>query len=106
MSNGGQPSKPKKIQLYEERGETSRHIDVEVTEDGNLVMSGQDVGKAPQEWWGDADYEFWVFVPGEHKDEVLLALIEQVYGNNPSAIEEFRALLESQGISFEFGTWV
>jgi hypothetical protein len=34
-------------------------------------------------------------VPGEHKDEVLLALIERVYGNNPSAIEEFRTLLEA-----------
>lgn len=98
--------KAKRIQLYEQRGETSRYIDAAITENGDLLVSGQDVGKAPQEWWGDADYEFWVAVPGEHKDDVLLALIERLYGGNPSAVDEFRDFVKSRGIQSEFGSWV
>jgi hypothetical protein len=42
--------KAKRVQLYEQRGETSRYIDAAITENGDLLVSGQDVGKAPQEW--------------------------------------------------------
>ena len=74
--------------------------------DGELVVFGQDVGKAPREFWGDGDYEFWVTVPSEYKDAVLLALIERLYSGNPSAVDEFRGFLEAQGIDFEFRSWV
>jgi len=45
----------KRVQLLEERGETSRFVDAEIVENGDLVVSAQDVGKAPLEWWGDSD---------------------------------------------------
>lgn len=83
-------SRQLKISLYAKRGETSRFVDAAVDEDGNLVVSGQDVGKAPQEFWGDADYEFWLFVRGEHKDRVLAALIAGRRGgqaSSPSLVE-------------------
>jgi len=99
-------SRQLKVSLYRQLGETSRFVDARVDEDGDLVVSGQDVGKAPQEFWGDADYEWWLFVRGEHKAKVLAALIvgrrggrasvptvvERLFGAGPAAITD-RALL-------------
>ncbi len=96
----------RKIQLYEYRGETSIYIDAEIGDSGDLLLSGQDIGKAPEEYWGDADYEYWVHVPAEHKDDVLLALVEKVYGGNRSAISDFRAFLKEKGIPSTFHSWV
>jgi hypothetical protein len=95
-----------KVQLYSHKGETSIFIDAEVIDSGDLVLSGQDVGKAPREVWGDADYEYWVRVPAEHKDGVLLALVEKVYGGNRSAISDFQAFLKERGIPSTFQSWV
>ncbi len=36
------------VRLYEVRGETSVYIDAEISEEGNLVVSGQDIGKLPE----------------------------------------------------------
>ncbi len=97
---------PRRVQLLEERGETSRFIDAKIDEHGDLIVSGQDVGKAPREWWGDDDYEFWVTVKSEHKDKVILALIEKLYSGNFRAVDEFRDFLQSKGIPFGWMTWV
>jgi hypothetical protein len=105
MTEHGEETERKQVRLYEHRGETSRYVDAEIAEDGSLVLFCQDVGKAPKEWWGDADYEFWVTVSPEHKDDVLLALIERQYGGNPRAVDDFRGFLASQGIPSRFETW-
>jgi hypothetical protein len=105
MAQQRRQSSPKSIQLHEEAGETSRYIQAEIRQDGDLVLSGQDVGRAPREFWGDSDYEWWVSVSSNHKDDVLLALLEKLYGGNPAAIEEFRDLLEARGIKSEFHSW-
>ncbi len=66
--------KSRKVRLYEVRGgETSVFIDAEITEAGNLVVSGQDLGKAPEEYWGDSDYEYWVVIAKEHRDRLRRA---------------------------------
>ena len=82
-----------RVSLVEERGETSIFIDAEIDERGNLVISGQDVGKAPEEFWGDSDYEYWVVVPPEEKDKLLLALIEEAYKDDTQVVSKFRDLL-------------
>jgi hypothetical protein len=74
--------KSRKVQLYEVRGETSVFIDAEINERGSLVVSGQDVGKAPKEYWGDSDYEYWVVVAEEHKDRLRRALTEREFGGD------------------------
>lgn len=94
------------VRLYENRGETSMFIDALITDAGDLQIFGQDVGKAPKEFWGDADYEYWVTVPSEHKDRVLLALIERVFGGRSRAVSEFQDFLNSKGIPCEFGNWI
>jgi tRNA(Leu) C34 or U34 (ribose-2'-O)-methylase TrmL len=133
MMDGTSQSESKKVKLYEERGETSRYIDAEITKDGDLVMMGQDLGKLPQEYWGDSDYEFWVYVPAKHKDDVhrvllekfhadnpnvvnqfenlgstddiILALLEKLYTGNPKAVDQFKDFMRSQGIPAEFDSW-
>ena len=50
------------VRLLAEEGETSRYIDARIDESGSFVMETQDIGKAPEEFWGDSDYEFWAIV--------------------------------------------
>ena len=133
MTDEASNSNPRKVNLYEERGETSRYIDAEITKDGDLVVSGQDIGKLPQEFWGDSDYEFWVYVPARYKDDVrtalleklrahdpkavdefkafksndeaILALIAKLYAGNPKAVDQLKDFLRSRGIHVEFDSW-
>ncbi len=95
----------KKVQLFEERGSTSRLIHARIEDDGSLVVEGQDVGAAPEEWFGDSDYEFIVRVKAEDKDRVILALIEKLFRGRFRAVDEIREFLEEKGIPFGWMTW-
>ena len=92
----------KSIKLVSQGGATSIHIDVRIKENGDLLFSGQDIGDAPSEVFGDSDYEYWLTVPASEKDRLLLALIEQHYAGNASVISELRELMESQEIPCAF----
>ena len=87
-------TQPHKVTLCEERGETSIYIDAEITKDGTLQLSGQDLGQAPEEFWGDSDYEYWLVIPADQKDRVLLALLENQYAGNRRAVSEFQGFLK------------
>ena len=95
----------RRTKLYESRGKTSIYIDAEIKGTGDLQLSGQDVGEAPRKFFGDSDYEYWLTVSKEHKDDVLLLLLEKLYGGNSSAVSKFRGLLESRGIPCEFHSY-
>jgi hypothetical protein len=69
-------------------------------------MSGQDVGKAPKEFWGDSDYEYWVNVPCNQKDYLLLILIQEQFAGDPKAVSRFSDFLDKHGIKSEFGSWI
>ena len=127
-----QPHRKKlKVELYEKNGKTSSFIYAEIDDKGDLVVSGQDVGEAPFEIWGDSDYEYWLRVVTENKDRVLnaliehcnqvgasvpsvsrnkdkalLALLKQVYGGHSSAFEQFRRFCKRKGIPTEFSSYV
>lgn len=60
-----------RIRLVDITGATRVRIDVEITREGDLLFSGQDVGEAPQRFWGDADYEYWLKISAADKDRVL-----------------------------------
>ena len=96
---------PRKMQLFEERGPTSRFVYAEITDAGDLLISGQDVGDAPEKMYGDSDYEWWVYVKAKDKDWVLLALIEAVFGGRFHAADEFREWLKATGIPYEFDNY-
>ncbi len=123
----------KKVKLVAHRGETSIFIDAEIDEKGNLVFSGQDIGKAPEEWFGDSDYEYWLVVAASDKDHVLsillgqipggqqfrlasdasedekdwalLTAIERTYGGDLRAVSALSDLLKANSIRFEFRTY-
>ncbi len=95
-----------RVRLVEIEGETSIRIEVEIAEDGGVLLSGQDAGDAPLALWGDDDYEYWLKIEAVDKDRVLLALIEQLYAGNANVISELKALLEEKGISSEFSSYV
>ena len=99
------PKMTRRIKLYESRGKTSIYIDAEIKGTGDLQLSGQDVGEAPRKFYGDSDYEYWLTVSKEHKDDVLLLLLEKMYSGNSSVISEFKELLESSGIPCKFHSW-
>ena len=94
-----------KVRLVHVEGTTSIHIDAEITDKGDLLFSGQDLGQAPLEVWGDLDYEYWLRIMAPNKDQVLLALIQKLYSGNTSLISEFKGYLESKGIPCEFSSY-
>jgi hypothetical protein len=95
----------RRIKLYESIGKTSIYIDAEIRGNGDLQLSGQDVGEGPRKFFGDSDYEYSLTVSKEHKDDLLLLLIEKLYGGSSSAVSKFRGLLESKGIPCEFHSY-
>jgi hypothetical protein len=95
-----------RARLYERRGETSVFIDIEIKDTGEVLMSGQDVGKAPEEYWGDSDYEYWLYVSQDNKDLLLLSLIKKLFGGNSDAFSKFREFLIEYNIPYKFDSWV
>ncbi|MBN2228653.1 MAG: hypothetical protein JW779_03595 [Candidatus Thorarchaeota archaeon] len=94
------------VRLFEERGETSIFIDVGIDESGNVMMSGQDLGKVPQEYWGDSDYEYAILVNHGERDELLLALLQQMFSGSREAFSKFRDFLTKYNIKYEFDSWI
>ena len=94
-----------RVKLVESRGSTSMFIDAEIDKEGRFVLSGQDIGDLPKEHFGDSDYEYWVVVPQDQKDRVLLALMKKLYQGDSKVVSAFMELLKSNGIPYEFGSW-
>lgn len=90
------------IKLVSQGGATSIYIDVRIDENGDLLFSGQDIGNAPEEIFGDSDYEYWLTVPAAEKDRLLLALIEKHYGGDPMVVSTLREFMESKTIPCGF----
>jgi len=81
-------------------------IDVEITDEGLLVLSGQDVGETTEKYWGDEDYEYWLVVQAPDKDRVLLALIDKLFRGNPTLVSELKGVLDEEGIPSTFASYV
>ena len=90
------------IKLVSQGGSTSIHIDMRIDENGNLLFSGQDIGEAPEMFFGDSDYEYWLTVPASEKDRLLLALIEKHYAGDALVVSSLREFMESKNIPYNF----
>jgi hypothetical protein len=55
---------------------TSMHIYAEISEKGDLLISGQDIGGGSRAAFGDSDYEYMLQINTAYKNQVLLALPE------------------------------
>lgn len=92
------------VRLFEREEPAGRILEVAIS-GGNLVLSGYDFGEIVESVSGDYDYEYWVTVPKEQKDRLILALMKQVFGGNGSAEMAFRKFLEANGIPCSFYCW-
>jgi hypothetical protein len=54
----GRMTMTNKVKLVEIEGATSRYIDAEITDEGDLLLSGQDFGEAPLKVWGEMNMSF------------------------------------------------
>ena len=93
----------KKIKIYDyktKENETHR-LNAEITDSGDLVLSGYDCGQSVKEFFGDFDHEYWLTVKTENVSSVLLHLIKENFKNDT----EFREWLEERNIQFEFHSY-
>ena len=97
---------PLKIRLCEIRGETSTFIDAAILDSGNLQLSGRDVGKAPLEHFGDIDYEYWLTVKREYKDQLLLELLNQLYQGDDDVDTKLMDVLKAKSIPYRFDSYI
>lgn len=81
-------------------------ISVEITSDGVLRFSGQDMGEATERFFGKDEYEYWLVVEAIDKERILLALIDKLYAGNLKVISEFQGFLGSEGIPSKFWSYV
>ncbi|WP_242359878.1 MULTISPECIES: hypothetical protein [Anaeromyxobacter] len=96
------PDSTKKLELVRVQGPTAINVDAAIDDKGDLVLSGQDIGRAPREVFGRGDLEYFLKVRHEHKDALLLALLERLYRDDACAVSRLRELLEAKGIPGEF----
>ena len=90
-----------KIFKSEETESTRTTLEAEVNAEGELVFSGGDIGRAPLETFGDSDYEWWIVVPKEKKDEVLLLLLREKFGH-AQGTSAFMQWLDTNAIPHSF----
>lgn len=95
----------KPVKLVSQTGSTSIYIDARIEGNGDLRISGQDIGEAPEQIFGKDDYEYWLTVPAAEKDRLLLALIEKIHKGNASVVSEMKGFLEERNIPFGFQTY-
>ncbi|MGH9602506.1 MAG: hypothetical protein ACRD24_08975 [Terriglobales bacterium] len=122
------------IRMREERSpDDVRLLDALINDEGDLVFDGYDLGKSVEEFWGDRDYEWWLYVRQPHKERVLNELKAERFPDpaeypkwlalkeipdDPDSVllwlitvrfkgdVDFREWLEAKGIASEFSSWV
>ena len=88
----------------------SRHLKASIKPNGDLVIEGQDLGPAVEEFFGVMEYEWaWTITAKDCERlraalgtaDLLTALAERFPGENAADLQEF---LESEGIPYEVWT--
>jgi|GEM_PF-2947525 len=87
-----------KVSLVSIEGSTSVHVDLSMSESGNISVSGQEFGSAPEAFWGSDEYEYDLSIPPASWDALIIALGRKFYGDAPSGTDQFMAELDKAGI--------
>jgi hypothetical protein len=70
---------PKKLNVMDvAQGGGRTQPDILISDTDDLVMEGYDTGPDVEAFLGDDDYEYWVTVPKEHKDWLLLSVTKRI----------------------------
>ncbi len=68
---------------------------------GVFVVEGYDSGPTVKEFYGEWDYEYWIKVqPGQYPEDILSAI------KRFSSLKDIIAWLDSQGIKYEYSSWI
>ena len=104
------------IMLCEQKG-TNVSIYVEATlHKGELTISGQDIGQAADDFWGDRDYEYWLTLPPAVTKEFFKLICANSPGEDPldvlqkrfhgtGAFSGIRSFCASHGIETRFDSY-
>ncbi len=104
------------ITLCEQKGtRISIYVDASL-HDGSLTISGQDIGEAAEEFWGDSDYEYWltlspdattklfkILCAGSPDEDPLDVLQKKFHGTG--AFSGIRAFCARHGIEAKFDSY-
>jgi hypothetical protein len=99
----------KKITIYDRRYGKNEHqiLEVKITDEGDLLFEGQDLGDSVVDYWGDFDYEYWLKVKSEYIPSIVLYLIKKCFDKGIFKNDsEFRAWLKEKGIPSSFDSWI
>jgi hypothetical protein len=67
---------------------------------GDVVMAGQDIGSAPLQSFGEDEYEYFLSVPAEQKDRLILQLMHHVFAGNEQTRTAIAEWLDERGIPY------
>ncbi len=82
----------------------SVRLDVLVDETGDLVMEGEDTGPSVERFLSADEYEYFVRVPREHKDRLLLHLLKELFAKGTGSAA-FMKWLDERKIPYEFNSY-
>lgn len=94
----------RRLVYSQETGTARVKVHAEINSNGDLLLTGHDLGTAPQDAYGDSDLEYTVRVPAAQKDRVLVDLLAQTF-STPTSASDFKKWLASKGIPHHFETW-
>ena len=77
---------------------------------GQLTLSGQDLGPVVESFWGDSDYEYWYTLDKDNTAKLISAIHgeEDVQGSllrefsGESGCKRLRDICEQNGIQYQF----
>jgi len=85
----------KKIVMQKYKTESvSVSLDAYIDDDGSLNMEGQDIGDSVEKYWGDSDYEHFLYVKKEDKEKIPLLLLKERF----ASMTDFLKWLDEKGL--------
>ncbi|NNG57129.1 hypothetical protein [Sphingomonas paucimobilis] len=93
------------VQLALRDEEEFTSVDMALTAEGGIDLSGQDMGPIVKQTWGDDDYEYGVRIAPADVSKLAFALIAEHYHGDLQAVQKVRELAERHGINPQFWDW-
>jgi hypothetical protein len=93
------------IEIAREAGTAFRRVDLRLKDDGEIVLEGQDMGRAVEAVWGDTDYEYWVRVAAPALPKLAFELLHEKFAGRLDAVTAFRDWCRAHGVEHEFGNY-
>lgn len=85
----------KELVMYEDRTSDGYHVlTARINDHDDLTLEGVDADKDTEKFFGDSDYEYWLTVPKDFKETILLHLIKERF----SSVHDLKAWLEEKDI--------